>query len=204
METIVAYGNQSSGRSSLLLVGCIGVIGVLLVAVVAGGFLLLYDGGSDEGGSSETEATEVDNGDGDNGDGDDDGGDGSGGEPVQAGNLQYELVATEAGIESVEGVSETYFPEEGEFLQYELAIENTGSAESQYSPVPQRLFDDAGQEYSHHIEATVAVDDASDSTLAPGDVATSYIVFDVPPDAAASHLELVDGYDPDTAARLDL
>ncbi|WP_433578095.1 protein kinase domain-containing protein [Nocardia brasiliensis] len=113
------------------------------------------------------------------------------GTPVRDGKFEFVVSDVDTGVRRV-GLQQAA----GSFVVVTLAVRNISAEAKWFLPFGQRLFDAAGTAFDHNATATmwqVAQHSYNYSfELAPGESATTQLVFDVPAESTPAHLELHD------------
>ncbi|WP_052280698.1 serine/threonine-protein kinase [Nocardia vulneris] len=113
------------------------------------------------------------------------------GTPVRDGKFEFVVSGVDSGVRRV-GLQQAA----GSFVVVTLAVRNISDEAKWFLPFGQRLFDAAGTAFDHNATATiwqVAQHSYNYSfELAPGQSATTQLVFDVPTESTPTHLELHD------------
>ncbi|WP_280448707.1 serine/threonine-protein kinase [Nocardia brasiliensis] len=113
------------------------------------------------------------------------------GTAVRDGKFEFVVSDVDTGVRRV-GLQQAA----GTFVVVTLAIRNISDEAKWFLPFGQRLFDAAGTAFDHNATATMwqAAQHSYNYSfeLAPGQSATTQLVFDVPTESTPSHLELHD------------
>ncbi|WP_280455384.1 DUF4352 domain-containing protein, partial [Nocardia brasiliensis] len=113
------------------------------------------------------------------------------GTAVRDGKFEFVVSDVDTGVRRV-GLQQAA----GTFVVVTLAIRNISDEAKWFLPFGQRLFDAAGTAFDHNATATMwqAAQHSYNYSfeLAPGQSATTQLVFDVPTESTPAHLELHD------------
>ncbi|MGW4847324.1 protein kinase domain-containing protein [Nocardia brasiliensis] len=113
------------------------------------------------------------------------------GTPVRDGKFEFVVSDVDTGVRRV-GLQQAA----GSFVVVTLAVRNISDEAKWFLPFGQRLFDAAGTAFDHNATATMwqAAQHSYNYSfeLAPGQSATTQLVFDVPAESTPAHLELHD------------
>lgn len=113
------------------------------------------------------------------------------GTPVRDGKFEFVVRDVDTGVHRVGLQSAT-----GSFVVVTLDVQNISDEPKWFLPVGQRLFDAQGTPFDHNVTATMWQSAQHGYNysfeLPPGQSATTQLVFDVPPAATPTNLELHD------------
>ncbi|QIS01882.1 protein kinase [Nocardia brasiliensis] len=113
------------------------------------------------------------------------------GTPVRDGKFEFAVRDVDTGVRRV-GLQQAA----GSFVVVTLAVRNISDEAKWFLPFGQRLFDAAGTAFDHNATATMwqVAQHSYDYSfeLAPGQSATTQLVFDIPAESTPAHLELHD------------
>ena len=179
---------SSGGRR--FAIGCLGVVGVLVLL----GIVVAALGGGDDGGSptagnqpaattakgtTKTMATAT--------------GAPKLGTPVRDGKFEFTVNKVDCGKSRI-GTADFGASAQGHFCLVHLKVENIGKESQLLDGSSQYLFGDAGQKFDADTEAAIYLDDAKTflEEINPGNAVDGVVVFDIPKSATPTKIELHD------------
>ncbi|MFD0772733.1 DUF4352 domain-containing protein [Streptomonospora algeriensis] len=193
---------QKKGKGWLY--GCLGCGGLAVLVLVVGiAATVAGSGGSGSDGSS-VEAS---------GEGGSGGGEGGGqeeetagiGETVESGAFAFTVTEVEGGVRSVGDNPYLTETPDGEYVIVHVTVENIGDEAGLFESSSQKLVDADGKQYSTDSAAQISVDsDSWIDEINPGNSVEGQLIFDVPPEAEPSHVELHDFLSLDQGAKVAL
>ncbi|WP_322758954.1 serine/threonine-protein kinase [Frankia sp. Cr2] len=115
------------------------------------------------------------------------------GVPVRDGQLEFTATSVQCGVDQLKITLITRHPD-GQYCLVALTAHNAGSSTRNLSLAPQRLVDSAGADHdSSQLLSRAAFSEDIWGNISAGETASGTLVFDIPRDVTADHLELHDG-----------
>lgn len=115
------------------------------------------------------------------------------GDPVRDGKFEFVVNSVECGLTLI-GTADFGVTAQGQFCLVNLSVTNIGNEPQAFFGDNQKLFNEAGQEYSASSEAAIYLPEANSlfQEINPGNQLTGIVVFDIPADAVPVRIELHD------------
>ena len=115
------------------------------------------------------------------------------GKAVRDGKFEFTVTSIDPGVASV-GSDAFGQKAQGQFVLVHLTIQNIGDKAQYFDGSSQKAFDAQGREFSADTGAAIYLKDANSflNEINPGNTVTGTVVFDMPPGATITKLELHD------------